>query len=89
MSIVSIHLLDLCRPERCLGVMTTLSRWIGDPRSDPEPASPRLVMRRPTLALPFCLPPVFDFFNNLNQFYGVVIEHDTPEACPTMSAGHG
>lgn len=34
-------------------------------------------------------PPVFDFFNNLNHFYGIINEYDTVEACPTMSAGHG
>lgn len=32
---------------------------------------------------------LFDFFNNLNQFYGVLTEFCTPTANPTMSAGHG
>lgn len=32
---------------------------------------------------------VFDFFNNLNQFYGVLTEFCTVSANPTMSAGVG
>lgn len=32
---------------------------------------------------------LFDFFNNLNQFYGVLTEFCTPSANPTMSAGPG
>lgn len=32
---------------------------------------------------------VFDFFNNLNQFYGVLTEFCTVAANPTMSAGVG
>ncbi|EST06084.1 Mob1/phocein [Kalmanozyma brasiliensis GHG001] len=32
---------------------------------------------------------LFDFFNNLNQFYGVLTEFCTPIANPTMSAGPG
>ncbi|CCK70572.1 Mob2p KNAG_0E03130 [Huiozyma naganishii CBS 8797] len=30
---------------------------------------------------------VFEFFTNLNQFYGVIAEYVTPEAYPTMNAG--
>lgn len=30
---------------------------------------------------------VFEFFTNLNQFYGVVAEYVTPDAYPTMNAG--
>lgn len=30
---------------------------------------------------------VFEFFNNLNLFYGVIAEYVTPEAYPTMNAG--
>lgn len=30
---------------------------------------------------------VFEFFTNLNQFYGVMAEYVTPEAYPTMNAG--
>ena len=30
---------------------------------------------------------VFDFYTNLNEFYGVITECCTPQACPTMSAG--
>ena len=30
---------------------------------------------------------VFDFYNNLNLFYGVVAECCTTHSCPTMSAG--
>lgn len=33
--------------------------------------------------------PVFDFFNNLNQFYGVLTEFCTIQNNPTMSAGVG
>lgn len=33
------------------------------------------------------LPPVFDFYQNLNQFYGVLAECCTQQSCPTMSAG--
>lgn len=29
---------------------------------------------------------VFDFFNNLNHFYGVITEFCTVENCPCMSA---
>ena len=32
---------------------------------------------------------VFDFFNNLNQFYGVLTEFCTIQNNPTMSAGVG
>ncbi|CDZ98450.1 Cell cycle-associated protein Mob1-1 [Phaffia rhodozyma] len=32
---------------------------------------------------------IFDFFNNLNYFYGVVSDYDTPETCPTMMCGPG
>ena len=28
---------------------------------------------------------VFEFFTNLNQFYGVVAEYVTPDAYPTMN----
>lgn len=31
--------------------------------------------------------PVYDFYNNLNSFYGVISEFCTPELCPTMAAG--
>ncbi|KAH3903035.1 Mob2p SCDLUD_000645 [Saccharomycodes ludwigii] len=30
---------------------------------------------------------VFEFYTNLNQFYGVIAEYVTPEAYPTMNAG--
>ena len=30
---------------------------------------------------------VFDFYQNLNQFYGVLAECCTAQSCPTMSAG--
>ncbi|KAJ7600942.1 Mob1/phocein [Mycena floridula] len=30
---------------------------------------------------------VFDFYTNLNEFYGVMTECCTPSSCPTMSAG--
>ena len=30
---------------------------------------------------------VFDFYQNLNQFYGVLAECCTSQSCPTMSAG--
>ena len=30
---------------------------------------------------------VFDFYTNLNEFYGVITECCTQQACPTMSAG--
>ena len=30
---------------------------------------------------------VYDFYNNLNSFYGVISELCTPELCPTMAAG--
>ena len=30
---------------------------------------------------------VFDFFQNLNMFYGVISECCTQQSCPTMSAG--
>jgi hypothetical protein len=30
---------------------------------------------------------VFDFFQNLNMFYGVISECCTQHSCPTMSAG--
>jgi MOB kinase activator 1 len=30
---------------------------------------------------------VFDFYNNLNEFYGVLTEFCTQQNCPTMSAG--
>ncbi|SMN18564.1 similar to Saccharomyces cerevisiae YFL034C-B MOB2 Activator of Cbk1p kinase [Maudiozyma saulgeensis] len=30
---------------------------------------------------------VFEFFTNLNQFYGVIAEYVTPDAYPTMNAG--
>ncbi|KAK6201693.1 putative transcription effector of cell separation genes in the daughter cell [Scheffersomyces amazonensis] len=30
---------------------------------------------------------IFELFNNLNQFYGVISEYVTPEAYPTMNAG--
>lgn len=36
-----------------------------------------------------CLPAVFDFFHNLNQFYGVIAQFCTIQANPTMSAGVG
>lgn len=32
---------------------------------------------------------VFDFFNNLNQFYGILTEFCTIQNNPTMSAGAG
>lgn len=32
---------------------------------------------------------VFDFFNNINQFYGVITEFCTVQNNPTMSAGVG
>lgn len=37
----------------------------------------------------WCAMTVHDFYKNLNEFYSVVAEYDTPEACPTMSAGPG
>ena len=30
---------------------------------------------------------VFDFYTNLNEFYGVITECCTQQACPSMSAG--
>lgn len=30
---------------------------------------------------------IFELFNNLNQFYGIIAEHVTPEEYPTMNAG--
>lgn len=30
---------------------------------------------------------VFDFYTNLNEFYGVIAECCTQHSCPTMSAG--
>ncbi|CAK7893259.1 CBK1 kinase activator protein Mob2p [[Candida] anglica] len=30
---------------------------------------------------------IFESFNNLNQFYGIIAEYVTPEAYPTMNAG--
>jgi hypothetical protein len=30
---------------------------------------------------------VFDFYTNLNEFYGVLTEFCTQQNCPTMSAG--
>ncbi|KAK6466028.1 Mob1/phocein [Scheffersomyces coipomensis] len=30
---------------------------------------------------------IFELFNNLNQFYGVIADYVTPEAYPTMNAG--
>lgn len=30
---------------------------------------------------------IFDFYQNINMFYGVIAEFCTPELCPTMSAG--
>ncbi len=30
---------------------------------------------------------VFDFYNNLNFFYGIIAECCTAHSCPTMSAG--
>lgn len=30
---------------------------------------------------------VFDFYQNLNSFYGVLAECCTQQSCPTMSAG--
>jgi len=30
---------------------------------------------------------IFEFYNNLNMFYGVLSEFCTSESCPTMSAG--
>jgi len=30
---------------------------------------------------------IFDFYTNLNEFYGVITECCTAQACPTMSAG--
>lgn len=30
---------------------------------------------------------VFEFFTNLNQFYGIIAEYVTPDAYPTMNAG--
>ena len=32
---------------------------------------------------------VFDFYQNLNQFYGVLAECCTAQSCPAMSAGPG
>lgn len=32
---------------------------------------------------------VFEFYTYLNQFYGVIQEFVTPQACPTMNAGPG
>ncbi|KAJ2917025.1 hypothetical protein MD484_g3403, partial [Candolleomyces efflorescens] len=31
---------------------------------------------------------VFDFYTNLNEFYGVITDVCTQQTCPTMSAGH-
>lgn len=31
--------------------------------------------------------PVYDFYTNLNEFYGVLSECCTQQSCPTMSAG--
>lgn len=33
--------------------------------------------------------PVFDFFNNLNHFYGVISEFCSIQSCPNMSASNG
>lgn len=33
--------------------------------------------------------PVFEFYQNLNQFYGVLSECCTQQSCPAMSAGPG
>lgn len=30
---------------------------------------------------------VYDFYTNLNEFYGVIAEQCTQHTCPTMSAG--
>ncbi|SCU83456.1 LADA_0C11562g1_1 [Lachancea dasiensis] len=30
---------------------------------------------------------IFDFYTNLNQFYGIIAEYVTPDAYPTMNAG--
>ena len=34
-----------------------------------------------------CILTVSDFYNNLNGFYGTIVECCTSKACPTMSAG--
>ncbi|KAJ6584114.1 Mob1/phocein [Mycena vulgaris] len=34
-----------------------------------------------------CVGALFDFYNNLNEFYGVLTEFCTQQNCPTMSAG--
>lgn len=39
--------------------------------------------------LPMLTRSVFEFFDMLNKFYGVVQEFCTPQACPSMSAGPG
>ncbi|KAJ2929343.1 hypothetical protein H1R20_g7764, partial [Candolleomyces eurysporus] len=31
---------------------------------------------------------IFDFYTNLNEFYGVITDVCTQQTCPTMSAGH-
>lgn len=42
---------------------------------------------RALLVTVLSLYPVFDFYTNLNQFYGVLAECCTQQSCPTMSAG--
>jgi MOB kinase activator 1 len=38
-------------------------------------------------ALPVANLKVFDFYHNLNHFYGALTEFCTLQNCPTMSAG--
>jgi len=33
------------------------------------------------------LTPVFDFYHNLNHFYGALTDFCTLQTCPSMSAG--
>jgi hypothetical protein len=49
--------------------------------SSPEQEQQRLILMICILC------PVYDFYNNLNEFYGTIAERCTPQACPTMSAG--
>lgn len=44
-------------------------------------------LRRVLICLRVVLP-VFDFYTNLNLFYGIIAEFCTSQNCPTMSAGH-
>jgi len=59
--------------------------WVAFNSGSSSPRAPRSIYGVPLTHARAGL--VYDLYNNLNSFYGVISEFCTPELCPTMAAG--